>query len=150
MRAMISLRSCFHALANFLAPVPSAHSVAAPRGGGRRRLAAGRLARRSDFAALRGHRVLAVLDYENVAFSLKNIHGARFSPAGLLRAMRASARSVEPLAVLTSHPGQTAYQRSLEAAGFRVIAMPREIVNTCRGRELRANSDPTLIWEAAF
>ncbi len=106
------------------------------------------LASHTNFSALRGQRVLALLDWENLQYSLKNIHGARFSPAGLLRAMRGAARSVEPLAVLTTKPECNGYQRTLEDAGFRVIAMPREYVETCRGRELRANSDPTLCFEA--
>jgi hypothetical protein len=52
------------------------------------------------------------------------------------------------LAVFTTEPNRSDYRRALEAAGIRVIALPRETVRTWRGVERRGNSDESLLFEA--
>jgi len=103
---------------------------------------------RTDFAGLRGRRVLAVVDDDNLTISLAEcVRRLRYGT--LLSAIRRVADTVTGCVVLTCAAGDGRPRRHLEGLGWRVVAVPREVVRTHRGAEVKANADMDLCFEAA-
>ena len=77
----------------------------------------------TNLRAIRGKRVLFVVDSDNWDYSLKR-HGLRLRYRRLLNRLNAEAERVFPVAVLTSAPGDSRRARHLENCGWRVVSIP--------------------------
>lgn len=101
---------------------------------------------RTDFSYLCGRRVLAVIDDDNLAIGLAD-RGRRLRYGLLLARLRRAAEAVTGCVVLTCAAGDDTPRRRLEDLGWRAVAVPREVVHTHRGAELKANADMDLCLE---
>jgi hypothetical protein len=99
-------------------------------------------------SALARQRVLCLADEDNLRISLK-AHGLCLSFDSLLRRLSATAMGVSPWAVVTSAVGDTRHASYLVGTGWRVVSVPREIVNTVNGPCLKANGDFDFCFLAA-
>lgn len=101
---------------------------------------------RTDFSALQGRRVLAIFDDDNIRISMKE-HGRSLRYATLLDRLRASASHVSAHAVLTHEPGDRNRMRYFESRTWQPLGIPREVVVTRRGSEVKSNADMDLCFE---
>lgn len=121
---------------------PSERHSATPR--------AGHLPPGTNLNVLRGTRLLCLLDYENLTYSMQNIHGQVFSYAALLAQLRRVATDVQPWAALTQPAGRTHAEQELSSAGYRVLAIEQELVREQFQVVKKANADLDLVMLAGF
>jgi hypothetical protein len=100
----------------------------------------------TDFSALQGTRLLAVMDDDNLRLSSRN-RELRFSYRKTLERLNTISNVVLPLAVVVAEEGDTRRQAYLRDRGWRVLAIPRETVLTHQGPLVKANADFDLVFE---
>jgi hypothetical protein len=97
-------------------------------------------------SALKGRRVLTVLDEDNLRISMQH-HHQPLSYRRLLARLHGETTRVFPLAVLTAPEGDQRREAYLKSRGWNVLAIPRETVLTTTGPQLKANADFDLAFE---
>jgi hypothetical protein len=97
-------------------------------------------------AALRGQHVLAVVDADNIDFSLCRA-GLALRYGLLLKRMRVQARTIFPIAVLTAPAGDQRRKRVLAEGGWRTVSFTHEQVLTAHGSRKKANADLDICFE---
>lgn len=100
------------------------------------------LAPATDLSALRGRRLIALIDCENVARDRD--HGLWMNFKCLARALCAQTRATQLHAFFTEEAGGNRWARYFRERGYICHPHPVEVVH---GR-LRANSDPDLLYHA--
>lgn len=101
----------------------------------------------TDLGGFRGKRVLCILDEENIRISLKNL-GLALLYGELFAELRGHSRAVWAYAVFSAPPGERGREASLRSMGWRVLAIPQEIVPSPTGPRKVANADVDLSIEA--
>lgn len=104
----------------------------------------------TDLELLRGSQLLCLLDYENLTYSMKNIHRQVFCYKALLAQLRHVAAVVQPWAALTQPAGRTHAEQQLSSAGYRVLAIEQELVREQFQVVKKANADLDLVMLGGF
>jgi len=100
----------------------------------------------TDLRVLRDERVLAILDADNLDFSLQR-HGLQVRYVTLLKRLQSLARAVFPVAVLTTNVADVGRALRLRECGWRALEIPREAVPTSKGLRVAGNADADLAFE---
>lgn len=102
----------------------------------------------TDLAALRGKRLLCLVDEDNLRISIDQYHGRCLSYRRLLARLQQEAAGLLPVAVLTADPNNHRREEYLRRRGWQVLCIPRETVTTARGLVVKGNADMDLCFEA--
>lgn len=100
----------------------------------------------TDLSALKGRRVLTVVDEDNLRISMQH-HRQPLLYRRLLARLHSETTRVFPLAVLTAPEGDQRREAYLKSRGWNVLAIPRETVLTTVGPQIKANADFDLAFE---
>lgn len=128
------------AVRDFIAALLDDSSASAPVSSRPARATRGKEPHYSSLRSLRGETVECFVDGENVVASTQKLLGQRFSPRAFVQSLRQATKSVKVTAVFTRDPKGRIRREEFEAAGIRVIEVPREVI---AGR-LRSNADASL------
>jgi len=103
----------------------------------------------TDFSALRGKRLLALVDEDNLRMALK-AYGVRIAYRVFLRHLKAEAQKVSPWVVCTRFENDDRRDAYLKGCGWNAVAIARETVMTVRGPTRKANADMDLCFVAGY
>jgi uncharacterized LabA/DUF88 family protein len=101
----------------------------------------------TDLSALKRHRVLVIVDEDNLRISMQN-RGRKLSYRRLLDRVQSVADEVFPLAVLTAPPNDTQREQYLQSRGWSTLTVLQETVRTWNGTRTMANADMDICFEA--
>lgn len=100
----------------------------------------------TDLSAMKGRRVLVLVDEDNLRISMQN-HEQPLSYRWLLERLHREAKTIFPVAVLTAPQGEQQRELYLRTRGWRVLTIPRETVLTCTGPQIKTNADADIAFE---
>lgn len=104
----------------------------------------------TDLSLLAGHRLLFLADDENLRISMKNIHCRQLDFRRLQHRLANVARNLQAWSVLTSPCEEPNRAERLKSAGWRVVSIPRQVVPSFHGLQVKANADHDLAFIAGL
>jgi hypothetical protein len=104
----------------------------------------------TDLSTLQRQRVLVVADVDNLDISLRTSHQRRLAYGHLRHRLLFAAAAVKTCALFSAAKGDEKKASELRCQGWRVRTIPREVVHTVNGPQVKGNADTDIACEVAW